>query len=104
MKKNTKNRIKITVDKIPTLKPSTKRALLAVGGILPSYFLFKYMTIKKPYKKVNGLYVRTLNIHSKGIILLTTIQAKEINNLLIAKKAIDEEIKKIKKSKSTIKP
>jgi hypothetical protein len=104
MKKNTKNRIKITVDKTPTLKTSTKRALLIGGGIIQSHFLFKYMTIKKPYKKVNGLYVRALHSNLKGIILLTTIQAKEINNLLIAKKAIDEEIKKIKKSKSTIKP
>lgn len=55
--------------------------------------------MKHPFKKQNGLYEIVFNKGEKNIVMLTYKQAKEINNLLIAKKAINEEIKRIKKSK-----
>lgn len=59
----------------------------------------QYFNDKFPFKKENGLYVRALRKDTKGIVFLNYKQVREINNLLNAKKAINEEIKKIKKSK-----
>lgn len=104
MKKNTKNK-KIgkapTVDNILKKNVSTKKALLIGGGLLALHYMKHYLYNKFPFKKENGLYVRVLKNDKdrKGLVFLNRKQAREINNLLNAKKAINEEIKKIKKSK-----
>lgn len=104
MKKDTKNKKSVkspTVDNILKKNISTKNALLIGGGVLTLHYMKHYFNNKFPFKKENGLYVRVLKNDKdrKGLIFLNRKQAREINNLLIAKKAIDKEIKKIKKSK-----
>lgn len=102
MKKNTKNKKTgktPTVDSVLKKNISTKNALLIGGAVLTLHYMKNYFINKFPFKKENGLYVRALRKDTKGIVFLNYKQVKEINNLLNAKKAINEEIKKIKKSK-----
>jgi hypothetical protein len=104
MKKNTKNK-KLgktpTVDNTLKKNISTKNALLIGGAVLTLHYMKHYFNNKFPFKKENGLYVRVFKNDKdrKGLIFLNKKQVREINNLLNAKKAINEEIKKIKKSK-----
>jgi hypothetical protein len=104
MKKNTKNKksVKVpTVDNVLKMNTSTRNALLIGGNTLAYHYMENHFNDKFPFKKENGLYVRVLKNDKdrKGLIFLNRKQAREINNLLNAKMAINEEIKKIKKSK-----
>lgn len=103
MKKNSikANKTKEPIKTKGLLPINNKLSPLIVGGVLLGAYHLKRAIMKHPFKKQNGLYKRIFynTKNNKNIIMLTYKQAKEINNLLIAKKAINEEIKRIKKYK-----
>lgn len=71
------------------------------GNILSAEFHINRLKGKFPYILKDGLYERALNHQVKNAEYLTPQQAKEINNLLNAKKHIDIEIENIKKAKKS---
>jgi hypothetical protein len=73
------------------------------GNILSAEFHINRLNGKHPYILKNGLYERVENKNYliKDAEYYTPQQAKEINNLLNAKKHIDIEIENIKKPKKS---